>query len=158
MNPCGRHISEQRTVTRHDRSIQKIWRFAGEERANINKSAAVKFINAVFHMLEVSAIYFIIVALTQGETGSRAAWTALAFMAVSIIGNAVTTGISKNQQTHAGYFMAANERIQIGNLLKGVPMGFFNENSLGEVTGSAQRCLEISRRWFPWCWWISWEG
>ena len=31
--------------------------------------------------------------------------------------------------------MAANERIKIGNLLKGVPIGFFNENSLGEVTG-----------------------
>lgn len=105
------------------------------ERANINKSAAVKFLNAVFHMLEVSAIYFVIVALTQGDTGNHAAWTALAFMAASIIGNAVTTAFSKNQQTHAGYFMAANERIKIGNLLKGVPMGFFNENSLGEVTG-----------------------
>lgn len=116
-------------------AFRKIWRFAGEERANINRSAAIKFLNAVFHMLEVSAIYFIIVALTRDEIGSRAAWTALVFMAVSIIGNAVTTGISKNQQTHAGYFMAANERIRIGNLLKGVPMGFFNENSLGEVTG-----------------------
>lgn len=127
-------------------AFRKIWRFAGEERANINKSAAIKFLNAVFHMLEVSAIYFVIVALTNlpateelsmagGGTGNRTAWTALAFMAVSIIGNAVTTGVSKNQQTHAGYFMTANERIQIGNLLKGVPMGFFNENSLGEVTG-----------------------
>ncbi len=116
-------------------AFRKIWRFAGVERANINKSVAVKFLNAVFHMLEVSAIYFVIVALTQGETGSRTAWTALAFMAASIIGNVVTTSFSKNQQTHAGYFMAANERIKIGNLLKGVPMGFFNENSLGEVTG-----------------------
>lgn len=116
-------------------AFRKIWKFAGMERANINKSAAVKFLNAVFHMLEVSAIYFVIVALTQGDTGNHAAWTALAFMAASIIGNAVTTAFSKNQQTHAGYFMAANERIKIGNLLKGVPMGFFNENSLGEVTG-----------------------
>ena len=116
-------------------AFRKIWRFAGEERANINKSVAVKFLNAVFHMLEVSAIYFVIVALTQEVTGNDTAWTALAFMAVSIIGNAVTTAFSKNQQTHAGYFMAANERIKIGNLLKGVPMGFFNENSLGEVTG-----------------------
>ena len=116
-------------------AFRKIWRFAGMERANINKSVAVKFLNAVFHMLEVSAIYFVIVALTQGSAGNDAAWTALAFMAVSIIGNAVTTAFSKNQQTHAGYFMAANERIKIGNLLKGVPMGFFNENSLGEVTG-----------------------
>ena len=82
------------------------------ERANINKSVAVKFLNAVFHMLEVSAIYFVIVALTQGAAGNDAAWTALAFMTVSIIGNAVTTAFSKNQQTHAGYFMAANERIK----------------------------------------------
>lgn len=116
-------------------AFRKIWRFAGVERANINKSVAVKFLNAVFHMLEVSAIYFVIVALTQEAAGNDAAWTALAFMAVSIIGSAVTTAFSKNQQTHAGFFMAANERIKIGNLLKGVPMGFFNENSLGEVTG-----------------------
>ena len=121
-------------------AFKKIWRFAGVERANINKSVAVKFLNAVFHMLEVSAIYFMIVALTNlpaadGDTGNSAAWAALAFMAVSIIGNAVTTAFSKNQQTHAGYFMAANERIKIDTLLKSVPMGFFNENSLGEVTG-----------------------
>ena len=58
-------------------AFRKIWRFAGEERANINKSAAIKFLNAVFHMLEVSAVYFIIVALTQGKTGSSAAWSAL---------------------------------------------------------------------------------
>ena len=116
-------------------TFRKIWKFAGVERPNIGKSAAVNFLNAVFHMLEVSAIYFVIVALTQGETGNHAAWTALALMAVSILGNAATNSQSKQQQTHAGYFMAANERIKIGNLLKGVPMGFFNENSLGEVTG-----------------------
>lgn len=116
-------------------TFRKIWSFADEERANINKSVAVSFLNAIFHMLEVSAVYFVIVALTKGETESRTAWTALFFMAVSIIGNAVTNSFSKMQQTHAGYFMAANERIKIGNLLKGVPMGFFNENSLGEVTG-----------------------
>lgn len=116
-------------------AFKKIWKFAGAERANINKSVAVKFLNAVFHMLEVSAIYVIIAALTRQDTGNRAAWIALVLMAVSIMGNAVTTAFSKNQQTHAGYFMAANERIKIGNLLKSVPMGFFNENSLGEVTG-----------------------
>lgn len=116
-------------------TFRKIWRFAGTERANINHSVAVRFLNALFHMLEVSAIYFVIVALTRGDTGNGPAWTALAFMAVSIIGSAVTTSISKNQQTHAGFFMAANERIKIGNLLKGVPMGYFNDNSLGEVTG-----------------------
>ena len=116
-------------------TFRKIWMFAGTERININKSVVFSFLNAVFYMFEVSAIYFVIVALTQKEAGNRAAWIALGFMVVSIVGNAVTNRFSKMQQTHAGYFMAANERIKIGNLLKGVPMGFFNENSLGEVTG-----------------------
>ena len=116
-------------------TFRKIWRFSGTERSNINKSVVVSFLNAVFHMFEVGAIYFVIVALTGQETGGKPAWTALALMVVSIVGNAVTNRFSKLQQTHAGYFMAANERIKIGNLLKGVPMGFFNENSLGEVTG-----------------------
>lgn len=116
-------------------AFKKIWQFAGAERKNINQSVAVSFLNALSRMFEVGAVYFIIVALTGGETGGWPAWVALGFMLVSIIGNAVTASISKMQQTHAGYFMAANERIKIGNLLKGVPMGFFNENSLGEVTG-----------------------
>lgn len=116
-------------------TFRKIWRFAGKERANINKSVAVSFLNAIFHMFEIGAIYFVIVALTEKQSGAKTAWISLALMLVSIIGNGITTSFSKLQQTHAGYFMAANERIKIGNLLKGVPMGFFNDNSLGEVTG-----------------------
>ncbi len=116
-------------------AFKKIWKFAGCERANINKSVAVSFLNAVFRMLQVSAVYFVILALTQGKSGGGTAWLALGLMLASVVGNAVTTAFSKKQQTHAGFFMAANERIKIGELLKGVPMGFFNENSLGEVTG-----------------------
>lgn len=116
-------------------TFKKIWKFSGVERGNINKSVVVSFLNAVFHMFEVGAIYFVIVALTQQENGNRVVWITLVLMIVSIIGNAVTNRFSKMQQTHAGYFMASNERIKIGNLLKGVPMGFFSENSLGEVTG-----------------------
>lgn len=116
-------------------TFKKIWQFAGKERGNINKSVAVSFLNAVFHMFEIYAIYFVVLALTGGKKDSETAWLALAFMLISIIGNGITTKFSKMQQTHAGYFMAADRRILIGNRLKGVPMGFFNENSLGEVTG-----------------------
>lgn len=116
-------------------AFKKIWQFAGTERGNINKSVAVGFLNAVLHMFEIGAVYFVILALTGKDTGTKPAWTALIMMLISIVGNAVTNRFSKMQQTHAGYFMAANERITIGNRLKGVPMGFFNENSLGEVTG-----------------------
>lgn len=116
-------------------AFKKIWQFAGTERANINKSVAVSFLNAVFHMLEVGAIYFVVLALANGEQSAGPIWISLGLMAASIIGGGATRSISQLQQTHAGYFMAANRRVAIGDRLKGVPMGYFNENSLGEVTG-----------------------
>ncbi len=116
-------------------TFRKIWNFSDKERGNINKSVAVSFLNAIFRMFEVSAIYFVIMALVRGDKGAGPAWTALGFMLLSIAGNGLTSRFSKLQQTHAGYFMAANRRIRLGNLLKSVPMGQFNENSLGEVSG-----------------------
>lgn len=123
-------------------ALKKIWQFAGSERKNINKSIAVGFIYAIFSMLEISAIYFVILALTSHQQAHKAAWIALSLILASIIGKAVTNYFSQLQQTHAGYFMAANKRVQIGNQLKSVPMGYFNDNSLGEITGVTTTVLE----------------
>lgn len=123
-------------------ALKKIWQFAGEERSNINKSVGFCFLNAVFHMLEIGAIYYVVTALAEGETGTGTAWLALGLLLASILGNAVTKYFSQLEQTHAGFFMAANKRIHIGNQLKSVPMGYFNDNNLGELTGVATTVLD----------------
>lgn len=116
-------------------AFRKIWRFAGKEAKNINKSVAVGFLNAMLQMFQVAAIYFVVLALTSGEKGAKTAWIALICELIAIFGGAVTASISKQLQTHAGYFMAADRRISIANRLKSVPMGFFNDNSLGQLSG-----------------------
>ncbi len=116
-------------------AFRKIRRFAGSERKNINKSVAVGFLNAVLQMFQVAAIYFVVLALTGGEQGGKIAWIALGCELVAIFGGAVSASFSKMLQTHAGYFMAADRRISIANRLKSVPMGFFNANSLGQISG-----------------------
>lgn len=116
-------------------AFRKIWHFAGNETKNINKSVAVGFLNAVLQMFQVAAIYFVVLALTKGEQGAETVWLALGCELVAVFGGAVTASLSKMLQTHAGYFMAADRRISIANRLKSVPMGFFNENSLGQVSG-----------------------
>ena len=116
-------------------AFRKIWQFAGKETHNINKSVAVGFLNAVLQMFQVAAIYFVVLALTSGEHGGKTAWLALICELISIFGGAVASSFSKMLQTHAGYFMAADRRISIADRLKSVPMGFFNENSLGQVSG-----------------------
>ncbi len=116
-------------------AFRKIWKFAGEEVGNINKSVAVSVCNALLQMCQVGAIYLIVRGLTEGNTSASLAWLALALVLVSIFGGAVTASYSKQLQTHAGYFMAANRRISIADKLKSVPMGYFNESSLGQLAG-----------------------
>lgn len=116
-------------------AFKKIWQFAGKETANINKSVAVSFFSAVLQMFQVGAIYFVVLALTNGGHSASTAWLALVFALISIFGGAITSSQSKLLQTHAGYFMAANRRISIADRLKSVPMGYFNANSLGQLSG-----------------------
>lgn len=123
-------------------TLKKIWRFAGVERKNINKSVFLSFINAILRMCEIGAIYMVVQALLTGKTNHAPAWTALVLILVSILGTAVTKYFSQLQQTHAGYFMAGNKRIDIANRIKSVPMGYFNKNSLGEITGVSTTILD----------------
>lgn len=116
-------------------AFRKIWHFAGNERKNINKSVAVGFLNAVLQMFQVAAIYFVVLALTGGVRGGKTAWITLICELVAIFGGAISASFSKMLQTHAGYFMAADRRISIANRLKSVPMGFFSDNSLGQISG-----------------------
>ena len=50
-------------------TFRGIWRFAGEEKRNIGRSVIACFFNAVFHMFEIAAIYYTILALLDGKTG-----------------------------------------------------------------------------------------
>ena len=122
--------------------LKKIWRFAGEEQGNIGKSMALGFFFAVFHMFQVAAIYVVVLALVGGSKDPAPAWQALGLLLASILGRAVLNRFSQLQQTHAGYFMVANKRIAIGDKLKRVPMGYFNDQSLGELTGITTTVLD----------------
>ena len=114
--------------------FKKIWNFSGKEQKNIKKSIFIGFINAVFNAFQLLALFIVLKDLINGTVTSRTAISALVIMVVSVICKIVTQYFSQLQRTHAGYFMVANKRIEIGQKLKTVPMGYFNKNSLGNIT------------------------
>ncbi len=122
--------------------LRKIWRFAGQEQGNIRKSMVLGFFYAIFHMFQIAAIYVVVLALVNGSTSAAPAWQALVLLLVSILGRAIMNRFSQLQQTHAGYFMVADKRISIGDKIKRVPMGYFNDQSLGELTGITTTVLD----------------
>ena len=122
-------------------ALKKIWAFAGSERKNLNRSVLLGVLYAIFHALQIAALYVVLKGLIEHANGMDTAMQALIILAASILGRSVVEYISQLQRVHAGYFMAANKRIAIGERLKRVPMGYFNESSLGRITGIATTVL-----------------
>ena len=114
--------------------FRKIWAFSRKEQDNLRKSMNIGFVNAVFNSLLVAAMYVVLKAIVEGSMTAATAWLSFGIMVVSILGRIVTQYYSQLQRTHAGYFMAADKRLAIGQKLKAVPMGYFNRNSLGRIT------------------------
>ena len=114
--------------------FKKIWSFSLKEKSNLQKSILIGFLNAVFNAMLIGAMYVVLSAILEDNVTSQTAWMSFGIMAASIIGKIVTQYYSQLQRTHAGYFMVADKRIQIGQKLKSVPMGYFNKNSLGQIT------------------------
>lgn len=121
--------------------FRKIWDFAGTEQKNIRNSILLGFVNAVFHAMQLWALFVVLSALVEGSKSKETALTALGIMLLSIAGKIVTQYVPQLQRTHAGYFMVAEKRVYIGDKLKVVPMGFFNQNSLGQLTAVATTTL-----------------
>ena len=114
--------------------FKKIWNFAEKEQSNIRKSIIVGFLCAAFNAMQMGGVYYVLVKIFDETLSVKDIAIVLGILLVSLVGKIITQYVSQLEQTHAGYFMAADKRIRIGNKLKRVPMGFFSEFSLGKIT------------------------
>ena len=130
--------------------LKKISDFAGTRRGLLKKSMAVAFLGAVFAALQFAALMLTLDILVGGA--DLRIWPVIGVMVVSVVGRAACSYWSTNAETETGYFMVAEKRIHIGDRLRYIPMGYFNDNSLGNITAvvtttlsdvenNAARCL-----------------
>ncbi len=124
-------------------AIRKIIAFSGGEKKRIYRAIVISFFKSLISMLRIAAIYYVILAFEKGDSGMRPAITALVLLALSIVGTTALKMASDLQSVHAGYFMTAYKRLEIADRLKKVPMGYFNDTNLGEVTGIATTVLDV---------------
>ena len=129
--------------------FKKIWNFSKEEQVYIKKSILAGFLHAVFNALEFGAIYYMLVNIFSKTLDYKAIFICLGILVISLVGKIMTLKISQMAQTHAGYFMAAHKRIEIGEKIKRVPMGFFSSFSLGRLTTIATSSLSQAEMWVP---------
>ncbi len=124
------------------KAIKDIWKFSGVESGNIRNSIIFGFIVGIGKMIEMGGIYVVIAAIVNGVTGKATAWESFLIVLIGVVVACFAKGYSQMEQTHAGYFMAANKRIAIADHIKSIPMGYFNENSLGELVGTMTTVID----------------
>ena len=108
--------------------------FAGSKEGLLKKSLLFAFLSGLFAALQFAALFIVVEALVSDNRDSRFIWISLGIMAVSLVGRIITTYFSTMEQTETGYCMVAEKRIHIGDRLRYIPMGYFNKNSIGNIT------------------------
>ncbi len=124
-------------------AIRKIIDFSGPEKKRIYRAILLSFFKSLFSMCRMAAIWFVLQAFERGDSSMAPAWTALALLGVSILGQFLLKMAADLQAVHAGYFMSAWKRLDIAERLKKVPMGYFNDSNLDRVTGTATTVLDV---------------
>jgi len=116
-------------------TLKKIFAFAGKRKGLLWKSLFFSMLNGIFASLQFGALYLVVDALVYEKQSYKSVWLSLGLMALSIIGRIFASVFSMNEQTEVGYGMVADKRISIGDRLRYIPMGYFNKNNIGTITG-----------------------
>ena len=125
------------------KTIRKFFAFCGEEnRKKFTASIWLAVLQAFFEALKIPAIAAMIRALLRGSVETKDILLSFAIMFVSIAGAGLIKSRSVMLQTEGGYDTCARKRIEIAEHMRYLPMGYFNENSLGQITSVTTNVME----------------
>ena len=123
--------------------LKKFFRFCNErERREFNVSIVLGVVAALLSALKLPAIAVCLQAILTGGMTSKAIILSLIIMLVSVISSSLLKYRATALQTDAGYCTTANKRVQIAEHLRYLPMGYFNENSLGSITSVTTNTMD----------------
>ena len=114
-------------------TFKKIFHFSEKRTGILWESIIFNILHSVFDIMQFAALYLALHAIFD-DSIKNAGMKSMILVLISIVGRTAMDFCSNLRQTKAGYFMAADKRIDIGNRMRYMPMGFFNKNSLGSLT------------------------
>lgn len=119
--------------------VKRILDLSGNYANKIKVSFLFCFIDGVFESFPILAIFYLFDGIEKAirenmQLSSNTIGLSTGILFCGLIGRIVFKYFAYRFQGTAGYSMAAKERLKIGDQLRRLPMGFFNQNNLGEIT------------------------
>ena len=123
--------------------LKMYFQFGDTYRDKLLKGLLFTLLTCMFEGLQITALWIVFSALTTNTLSGRTALIALGVMLVSIAGTFVCSHFKSENFCDANFSMAGRKRTEVGDTLRHLPMGYFNENSLGEVTSVMTNQLDV---------------
>ena len=123
--------------------LKKFFHFCDvRERREFYTSIVLGVAAALFSALKIPAIGVMLQAILGGGVTAKTIGLSLGIMLLSVAGSSLLKYRATALQTDGGYRTTANKRVQIAEHLRYLPMGYFNENSLGAITSVTTNTMD----------------
>ena len=124
--------------------LAKFFKFSGRENGNKFKlSIVIGLVEAFASAMKIPAIMYILIGLINKEAMGKYIGGSIAIMVIAIVIDIICKRFSTVLQTEGGYNASAFMRIKIAEHLRYLPMGYFNSNSIGEISSVTTNTMEM---------------
>ena len=114
-------------------TLSKIYQFSGKMQGTMKKAILFSVLHSLFDMMSFGALVLVFSGLIDGFTTSMI-WMIFGITLTSMMLKICCSYISDFGKVQIGYFMCAEKRIHIGDRMKYMPMGYFSDHNLGNLT------------------------
>ena len=122
--------------------LKKYFAFGSIYQKNLTRGLLLTFIHAFFEALQITALWIVFTDLVHGTISNTTLLMSLGTMLVCIVGSFVTAHFTSVNFCQANFGMAGAKRAEVGDRMRHLPMGYFNEKSLGDITGIMTNTLD----------------
>jgi len=127
--------------------LKIIWRvlhLSGDLSKRIWGSFVCGFLESMFGLLPIAAVFIVLMELQSGQLITGQTWgIVIGLIAGGLILRMIFKYLVYRLQSTAGFEFVARERIALGDRLRNVPMGFFYDNSVGDITATVTTDLNF---------------
>ena len=125
------------------KTLKKYFDFCDKENRNkLYLALALGILKAMFSMLRIPAIGVVLQGILENNMTMKNVWTSLIIMGISILGQVLVGLKTTMLQCEGSYNTSSAKRIEIAEHLRYLPMGYFNANSLGQITNITTNTME----------------
>ena len=124
--------------------IRRVLRLSGDLSKRIWGSFVCGFLESMFGLLPIAAVFLVLIELQNGQPITGQTWgIVIGLIAGGLILRMIFKYLVYRLQSTAGFEFVARERIALGDRLRNVPMGFFHDNSVGDITATVTTDLNF---------------